>query len=79
MKTITLRLPEGLDIRLAAAAEKMRTSKSDVVRRAIEAFLEHRGTPQAVSCLELARDLAGCLEGPGDLSCNQRRLKGHGR
>jgi predicted transcriptional regulator len=79
MKTITLKLPEGLDTRLAAAAATTGTSKSDVARRAIEAFLERRGMPQAGSCLELARDLAGCLEGPGDLSYNKRRLKGYGQ
>lgn len=79
MKTLTLKLPEGLDARLAATAAKTGSSKSDVARRAIEAFLEQLGRPQAGSCLDLAKDLAGCLEGPGDLSYNKQRLQGYGK
>ena len=78
MKTLTLKIPEGLHARLTATAAKTGNSKSDVARRAIEAFLEDQGRPRDGSCLDLARDLAGSVEGPDDLSSNKRRLRGYG-
>jgi hypothetical protein len=31
------------------------------------------------SCLALAEDLVGCVEGPGDLSHHKRHMRGYGR
>jgi len=79
MKSISLKLPRGLHARLEAVARKAGRSKSEVTRQAIEAFLEGQRGQAKGSCFDLAKDLAGCVEGPGDLSFNKRRLRGCGK
>ena len=80
MKTISLKLPEGLHRQLSRVAEQRRQSKSDVVRAALEQFLDGTRTAQRpVSALELAGDLVGCVEGPGDLSTDPKHMEGLGR
>ena len=79
MKTISLKLPDGLDARLGAIARNARKSKSAVVREAIEVYLDQPPQRSDGSCADRSRDLAGCLEGPRDLSSNKRHLRGYGR
>ncbi|MGE0452391.1 MAG: ribbon-helix-helix protein, CopG family [Vicinamibacteria bacterium] len=76
MRTITLKLPDALAARVSAAARRRGVSASAMVRGALEDRLgsENRGRPG--TCLDLAGDLAGVVEGPADLSSNRRR---HGR
>ena len=80
MKTISLKLPAGLHAKLERAARQNKQSKSDIVRSALEHFLN--GQPpksrRAISALELAGDLVGCAEGPGDLSTNPKYMEGFG-
>lgn len=78
MKTICLKVEEALEVRLTAAARSSGKSRSEVARAALEAFLDGQDAIQRGSCLELAADLAGCLEGPGDLSTNKKYLEGFG-
>jgi Arc/MetJ-type ribon-helix-helix transcriptional regulator len=78
MKTISLKLPEPLETRLAAAARKTGQSRSEVVRAALDAYLTGSAASARQSCLDLAGDLAGCVDGPADLSTNPKHLKGHG-
>ncbi len=79
MKSLSLKLPDALDAKLAAVARKRRASKSAVVREALEAYIAHGGKVIPGSALDLAKDLAGCLEGSGDLSYNKRYMRGFGR
>ena len=77
-KTITVKLPTPLAARLSARVEKQQSSQSALVREALERFLrddDERGP----SFLELAKDLAGCVEGPEDLSSNKEHLEGYGK
>jgi predicted transcriptional regulator len=80
VRTITIKVPRALEARLRHAVVRRRSTRSAVVREAIEAHLSaastRRGQP---SCLDLAADLAGTLAGPEDLSSNRRRLRGYGR
>jgi predicted DNA-binding protein len=82
MKTLSLKLPARLSARLERAAKKRGQSKSEIVRAAIEQFLN--GVPlappatQTISALQLAGDLVGCVEGPGDLSTNPTYMEGFG-
>lgn len=78
MKTLSLKLPDELDAKLAAAAKRVRTSKSEVARQALDAYLNGGGREQKGTFLELAGDLIGCLEGPGDLSHNADYLRDFG-
>jgi hypothetical protein len=79
MKTLSLKLPDRLHAKLAAAARQRKTTKSTVVRKALEAALRNDGKPKRGSALDLARDLVGCLAGPGDLSVNKAYFKAYGR
>jgi len=79
MKTISLKLPPNLSAKLDHAASQRRQSKSEIVRAALEQFLNGGSrTRRQVSALELAGDLVGCVEGPGDLSTNSKYMEGFG-
>jgi hypothetical protein len=78
MRTISLKLEDGLDQRLVAAARMQRTSKSKLVRTAVEAWLDEKPIGTG-SCLDLAKDLVGSAEGPPDLSTHPRHMKGFGK
>ncbi len=79
MKTVSLKLPRSLDAKLTTVARRRRASKSAVVRDALEAFFASDGRLRGVSVLDLAGDLAGCVEGPRDLSTNKKYMRGFGR
>jgi predicted transcriptional regulator len=79
MATVTVKLPESLARRLKSTAERRGESQSALVREALRTHLERGPEPASGSCLELAQDLAGSLEGTADLSSNRRRLRGYGR
>jgi len=79
MAVISLKLSEALDAQLTEQAQRRRLSKSELVRRALTAFLQSseqglEGTaPQ--SAVDLLADLVGCCEGaPTDLSANPAYL-----
>ena len=77
MRTVTIKLPDILALRLKQTVARRRATQSEVIREALEA---HLAAPSMGSFLELAGDLAGSLrEGAPDLSSNKRRLKGFGR
>lgn len=80
MKTVTVKLPASLNARLNRAAKQRGQTKSDVVREALETALNGSGdVRRRRSALELAGDLVGCIEGPGDLSTNPKYLDGFGK
>ena len=79
MRTLSLRMPEALDAKLSNLARKRGKSKSELVRVAVEALVNGRARGRFVSCHDLSGDLVGCAEGPRDLSCNQKHMRGFGR
>jgi len=79
MKTLTVKVPEDLDLKLAAAAAKRGESKSDLIRTALESIVTANEAIIPNSCLELAKDIVGSVEGPSDLSHNKKHLKGYGQ
>ena len=79
MRTITLKLPDGLAARVSATVRRRGGSTSALVREALEDRLGRETRDRAGSCLDLAGDLAGVVDGPSDLSSNGRHLKGYGR
>ena len=71
MTVIPLKLTEDLDAQLTAQAQRLRLSKSELVRRALSTFLqssEQGGDGlQPQSGADLLADLVGCCEdGPAD-------------
>jgi hypothetical protein len=79
MKTVSFKLPEVLVRKLERAATERRQSKSDVIRSALEQFLDGEGRVYPGSFLEAAGNLVGCAEGPGDLSYNPKYMEDFGK
>lgn len=79
MQTISLKLPDDLLAQLASEAKARRVSKSALVRESLERALRETPSVNAVSCYDLARDLAGSVKGlPKDLADNLKDMKGFG-
>lgn len=79
MKTLSLRLQEALDAKLALGAERRGETKSALVRQAIEGLVDGTEEKAEVSCHDLAKDVCGCFKGPGDLSYSKEHMAGYGR
>ena len=77
MTTVSLKVPAVLEQRLARLAKSQGASRSAVIREALERLLDETST-HPDSCLALASDLIGSVEGPADLSHNKKRLEGFG-
>lgn len=80
MTTVTLKMPAALATRLQLAAERLHTSRSDIIRRAVADYIDHEmvSAEQPIA-LDLVRDFVGKVEGPPDLSTHPRHLQGYGR
>ena len=74
MRTISIKLPEDLDRKLSTLAKRQHTSRSAVVREALEAYAQR----QPPTLLELAGDLVGCIHGPTDLATSETYMEGYG-
>lgn len=81
MNTLTVKIPEPLKLALDKASRRESLPRSELVRRAIEAYLaSHAARGTAPSALAQAGDLVGCFSGgPKDLASNPRHLEGFGR
>jgi hypothetical protein len=79
MKNISLKLPDDLHAKLEWLANERGAAKSDVVRQALEAYFVSPQNGSKLSCLDLARDLVGCIDGPPDLATNPKYLRGFGK
>ena len=77
MRTITLNLPEILEAQLDTLARENGMSRSEIVRRALTEYFSQDGIKSG-SFLDQARDLAGSIEGPSDLSIHKAHLKRYG-
>ncbi len=76
MKSLTMKLPEGLSAWLETEAKRAKRPKSAVVR---DILLQHQQT-QPCTALDLAADLCGCVKSDlRDLARNKKHLKGFGR
>ena len=80
MNTLTIKIPPMLEQELQQLSEQAHLSKSELVRRALTAFIAHRkSVAPLVSALDQAGDLVGCFDGgPTDLSTNPEYLKAFG-
>ena len=80
MRTISVKLPDALLAQLARAAKARRVTKSWLVRKSLEMGLYEQPSAGAVSCYDLARDLAGTVKGlPKDLADNPKYMEGFGQ
>jgi hypothetical protein len=80
MTVMTFKLPDAMDHRLRVAAMKRNSSKSAIVRQAIQLYLDSDLTPaERPSVYDLVRDYIGTVEGPPDLSTNPAYMEGFGK
>lgn len=81
MNTLTIKIPEQLEAEVVQASAQEHVSKSELVRRALDAYLRQRKSGNTfVSALDQAGDLVGCFAGgPTDLSSNPDHLAPFGR
>ncbi len=78
-QTVTVKLPRDVASRLLSLAQRCGKAKSELIREGLELRLRAAGRPARGSVLELASDLVGALDGPGDLGTNPRHMRGFGR
>ena len=79
MKTLSLKIPETIDRRLAEVVARRGISKSDAVREALEAYLSADKKLQPGPCWISPQISRAALRGPGDLSTNPRYMKNYAR
>ena len=80
MKTLSFKVPEVLERRLAAVVKRRGLRKSTLVREALAQYLDESHAVRRGSFLDLSSDLLGCVKGaPADLSSNPRRLADFGK
>jgi Arc/MetJ-type ribon-helix-helix transcriptional regulator len=75
MRTVSFKLPEDLDNALNELARTRRSSRSALVREALESLA--KGKRRSVTAL--AGDLVGSVEGPSDLATNRKHMSGYGK
>ena len=75
MRTVSFKLPEQLDDALSDLARRRNSSRSALVREALEGLATggRRSVTAAVDAL------VGPLDGPTDLSTNRKHLAGYGK
>ncbi len=78
MTTITCKVSEKLNAHLEALARRRCTSKSAILREALENKTKASARSAAPSAYDLVKHLCGSLRGPKDLSTNPRHLRGFG-
>jgi predicted transcriptional regulator len=75
MRTVSFKLPERLDDALSELARRRNSSRSALVREALEALA--KGKRRSVTAL--ADEVAPGVEGPADLSSNKKHMAGYGK
>lgn len=70
MRTLAVKLPDSLLEKVAQLARERHTTRSEIIRAALDAYSVAEGE----SFTEALSDLCGSLAGPGDLSTNPAYL-----
>jgi len=82
MKTLTVKLPEELAIRLEKRAKRLGVSKSSLLRESLERDLGGGNgvVEEEPSAYDLMKDGCGCVDsGVTDLATNPKYMEGFGR
>lgn len=75
MRTVSFKLSEQLDDALTDLARRRKSSRSALVREALEAL----STSRRRSVTAIVDELAVSVAGPPDLSTNPRHMRGYGK
>lgn len=81
MKTMTVKLPDELAVRLEKRAKRLGVSKSALLRESLERDLgKDAVVEEEPSAYDLMKDGFGCVDsGIGDLATNPKHMEGFGR
>ena len=80
MRTISLRLPDEMLLHLDTEAKARGVTRSSLVRDSLEKALRKESSADAISCYDLAHDLAGTVKGlPEGLADNPKYMEGFGQ
>lgn len=81
MKTMTVKLPDELAVRLEKRANRLGVSKSALLRESLERDLgKDAVVEEEPSAYDLMKDGFGCVDsGIGDLATNPKHMEGFGR
>ena len=75
MTTMALKVPDVLVRKIVLAAERQHTTRSALIRLAVEKYIDEDLPDRAqVSAYDLVKCVAGTVQGPRDLSSNERHL-----
>lgn len=75
MRTVSFKLPERLDDALTDLARRRKSSRSALIREALETLA--RSTHHSVTAA--VDELVGSVDGPTDLSTNPKHMTGYGK
>jgi predicted transcriptional regulator len=75
MRTVSFKLSEQLDDALSDLARRRKSSRSALVREALEAL----ATGKRRSVTAMIDELVGSLDGPVDLSTSPKHMAGYGK
>ena len=75
MRTVSFKLPQALADALSDLARQRKSSRSALVREALE-VLASSGRRSVTAVVD---ELIGALDGPTDLSTNPKHLRGYGK
>jgi metal-responsive CopG/Arc/MetJ family transcriptional regulator len=83
MATPSIKLPADLDRELMALVKERKSTRAKVLRDALRSLSEKKSAKapkRAKGTIgELAADLIGSVEGPGDLLSNPKYMAGYGK
>lgn len=82
MKTMTVKLPDELAVRLEKRAKRLGVSKSALLRQSLERDLagKNGAAEEEPSAYDLMKDGCGCVDsGVTDLATNPKHMEGFGR
>ncbi len=79
MRTLVLRIPDDLEVRLEALASRHGKTKSAIAREVLSRGVR-RGRKGDLSAIDLMRDQIGIVDsGIGDLASDPKHMEGFGR
>ena len=79
MKTISIKLPDPLFQDLALRASACSSSRSEVVRIALAAYMKVNASAPAASCADRASRWTGIVKGPRNLATPPKNLRRFGQ
>ena len=79
MDTLTLKIPDFIKEKLKSYSKRKGLSRSEIVRNALLEYFDRDDLEKQGTFYDLAKDLAGSVNGSPDLSTNKINFSGYGQ